>query len=149
MMFAVLALAIIPLVGCSKMVPLKGTVVFSDDGSPVPNGTICFTDGKQVARGTIKPDGSFEMGFVGMNDGMPPGQYTVYFFGVTPPNSGSGDTVEAVNAMGDKVPVGVMGKRTPLIDPKYDSPTSSGLQAEVTAKTKTLEFKVDRFNPKK
>jgi hypothetical protein len=148
--FAALLLTVMPLAGCSKMVPLKGTVVFSDDGTPVSNGTICFTDGKNVSRGTINADGSFEMGFVGMKDGIPPGQYTVYFFGVESPSSesGGGETM-TMNVMGNMSPVNVMGKRTPWIDPRYDSPTSSDLRAEVTDKTKTMEFKVDRFDPKK
>ena len=151
MVVIALSLIVVSLAGCSKLVPLSGTVVLSDDGAPVPNGVICFTDGKNMARGNINADGSFEMGFVGMKDGLPPGQYKVYFFGVEPSSSGPNDSeVKMVmDAMGNMVPVTAMGKRTHLIDPKYNSPDTSGLQFEITAKTKTMSIKVDRYDPKK
>lgn len=120
-------------VGCGKNVPLRGTVVFEDDDSPVTNGTICFTDGKNLSRGTIQPDGTFDMGSVGMKDGLPPGEYTVYFFDV------SGPAPEASRQ--------TMMSRPSLIDPKYNSPKTSDLKAVVDGATKTMEFRVDR-NPK-
>jgi len=151
MIVAALLLAVVPLAGCSKNVPLKGTVVFSDDGSPLTEGVICFTDGKNMARGDINPDGSFEMGFVGMKDGLPPGQYKVYFWGVgmsgamssSPPPDGPME----MDAMGNLRPVQTMGTRTYLIDPKYNDADTSGLEYEITGKTRTLEIKIDRYSP--
>lgn len=136
MIFATLLLTVTPLAGCSNLVPLSGTVVFSDDGTPIPYGAVCFTDGKNVSRGTIEEDGTFVMGYVGMNDGIPPGNYTVYFFGVEPAVTAD-DTMDTVS------------RRKPLIDPKYGSAATSGLQVEVTGKTKKIEFKLDRYKPKK
>lgn len=118
-------------IGCGKNVPLRGKVVFSDDGSPITKGAICFTDGQNLSRGTIRPDGTFEMGSVGMTDGLPPGEYTVYFFDVSE-NAGEESK---------------MGSRRSMIDPKYDSPKTSALTVTVDASTKTLDFQLDR-NPK-
>ena len=118
--------------GCGKNVSLRGKVVFSDDGSPITSGTICFTDGKNLARGTIQPDGTFTMGSVGMSDGLLPGEYTVYFFDVA-------------EAPADSSP-NVMTSRRSLIDPKYNSQNTSDLRVTVDASTRTMEFKVDR-NP--
>ena len=129
-LFAALSLVAIPFVGCGNgQVPLHGKIVFSDDGAPVPTGVICFTDGTSVSRGTINADGSFVMGVTKMDDGIPPGHYTVYFVGVEVP-----------------IPDDEMNTQ-PLIDRKYASPDTSGLQVEVSAATKTMEFKLDRFGP--
>ena len=150
---AVLLLAVVPFAGCSKNVPLKGTVVFSDDGSPITDGVICFTDGKNTARGNIEADGSFEMGFVGMRDGLPPGQYKVYFWGVGMSGGISGSTPAdgpmEMDAMGNLRPVQGMTMRTHVIDPKYNDADTSGLAYEITSKTRTLEIRVDRFDPRK
>jgi len=152
MIVAILSLMVILLVGCSRNVPLKGTVVFSDDGSPVTDGVICFTDGRHTARGNINSDGSFEMGFVGMRDGLPPGHYKVYFWGVGMSGGmNSGPTPDDVpmemDAMGNLRPVQVMAVRTHVIDPKYNDPDTSGLEFEITSRTRTLEIQVDRFVP--
>ena len=146
--FVGLSLFIILLAGCSKNVTLKGTVVFSDDNTPVTGGVIIFTDGKHASRGTINADGTFEMGFVGTTDGIPPGTYSVYFWGVV--SESSGETMTAINPhTGEKMEIPSMGTHTPLIDPKYDKPETSGLQVEVTRQTKAREFKVDRYKPNK
>ena len=127
MIFTAALLVVIQLIGCSGQVPLSGRVVFSDDDSPVPTGTICFTDGITASRGTINADGTFVLGSTKMDDGISPGHYTVYFVGVEVPNP--------ENAMATK----------PLIDRKYASPDTSGLGVEVTSATKTMEFKLNRF----
>jgi len=140
----VVLLAMMPLIGCSGNVSLRGTVVL-DDGTPVTTGAICFTDGTNMARGTINPDGTFEMGSVGMRDGLPPGTYTVYFFGIQVP--GPANTITTVDAMGNVVEIEVMGSRPPLIDPRYERPETSGLQVEVTRQTRTMDFTLDRYRP--
>ncbi|MCL2117883.1 MAG: hypothetical protein FWH27_05585 [Planctomycetaceae bacterium] len=124
-------------VGCSSgNVGLKGTVVFTDDKTPVPNGIICFDSGTINARGTIKSDGTFVMGSLKETDGLPPGDYRVFFIDVQE------QTGERTGAPGDaSEPV-----YTSLIDSKYLSPDRSGLTANVTKDTKTLSFELDR-NP--
>ena len=131
-LFVALSLIVIPFVGCSNgQVSLHGKVVFSDDGTPVPTGAICFTDGTNVSRGTINVDGTFVMGVTKLDDGIPPGHYAVYFVGVEVP-----------------IPDNEMDTK-PLIDRKYTHPDTSGLEADVTATTKTIEFQLDRFKPGK
>jgi len=143
----VLSLALIPLAGCSQNVPLTGTVVFSDDGTPLTSGAVIFTDGKNSSRGTINPDGSFEMGFIGMKDGIPPGTYKVYFFGVEAPADGQIETRMVTDHAGNTMEVAAMGRRAHLIDPKYYSPDTSELEAEVTGQTRVMNFTVDRYQP--
>ncbi|MGL4942626.1 MAG: hypothetical protein ACRC46_05490 [Thermoguttaceae bacterium] len=144
--YVVCCLVACGVLGCNNRVPLEGKVVFSDDGSPITSGTICFTDGKQMARGTINPDGTFTMGFLGAADGMPPGRYTVYFFDVSGDNPSGKPTEAATTPFGTPVPEGTpsMTSRRSLIDPKYNRADTSGLTADVSATTKRLDFKVDR-----
>ena len=58
--------------GCSNHVPLRGTVTFSDDGAPLPNGMVIFEAGAFSAVGPIKPDGTYRVGSLKENDGIPP-----------------------------------------------------------------------------
>ena len=126
------------LVGCSGNIPVSGRVVFSDDESPVPVGYICFDSGRSVSRGQIKPDGTYVMGTAKTADGVPPGQYDVYFI-----------STEAV--VGESDNTGESGQGEPVymsfLDEKYMSASQSGLTANIEGPTKNLEFKVDR-NPK-
>lgn len=133
-------------IGCNDRVSLDGKVVFSDDGSPITSGTICFTDGKQMSRGTINSDGTFTMGFLGAADGMPPGKYSVYFFDVSGDNPSAKPTEATTTPFGTSIPGGApsMMSRRSLIDPKYNRAETSGLTADVSATTKRLDFKVDR-----
>ena len=132
LMIVALSLLLMQLAGCSsETVQLSGKVVFSDDGAPVPIGTVCFTDGTVASRGTILEDGTFTMGYVRMEDGIPPGRYKVYFIGVELPDPAKDQAA--------------MDNTSPLIDRKYTRSDTSGLEVEITADTKTMEFKLDRF----
>ncbi|MFO0825583.1 MAG: hypothetical protein U0792_21085 [Gemmataceae bacterium] len=76
----VLGLVLVSLVGCAKpMHPVKGFVHFKD-GAPLKAGRVVidFEDGKTGAWGAIREDGTFEMGTLTPNDGVPPGTYKVY-----------------------------------------------------------------------
>ena len=122
-------------VGCSSNVKLTGTVSFSDDGAPVESGPIYFVSGDTQGRGSIV-DGKFETTF-GDEDGLPPGDYQVYFVGVEKvvresETLGDGSTTDPVTA--------------PAIDAKYLSAETSGLTQKVDKSTKTVDFKLDR-NP--
>jgi hypothetical protein len=64
-------------IGCGKQLGLSGKVVFSDDGSPVTFGTVCFATSSFQAKGEIKPDGTFTMDSYDAADGLPPGNYKV------------------------------------------------------------------------
>lgn len=121
---------LVVLSGCGNKVRLSGTVTFSDDGSPVPTGKVCFEQGDFFASGDIQPDGTYTVGTNTSNDGIPPGTYQVYV----------GAAVKEVERLesGDAVTV-------PLVAEKFTGPTTSGLTIEVTRSTKNYDFQVDRF----
>ena len=109
--------------GCgNKQVGWSGTVVFSDDGSPVPRGVVIFSTPTFQSHGDIV-EGKFTMSSYGPNDGLPPGTYDV--------------TITAID--GEE-----MGSLYNLIDLKYGNPATSGLKTTVDKTVKNHEFKVDR-----
>jgi hypothetical protein len=115
------------LFGCNgKNAGLSGKVVFSDDGSPVTFGTVCFATPTFQAKGEIQKNGTFTMGSFGASDGLPPGTYQVGILGVTEDLGG-----ELIYS---------------ILDPKWNSPSTSNLTITVERTTRNLEIKVDR-NP--
>ena len=70
----------LPVLGCGESqiptYPVSGTVVF-EDGSPARTGTVELEslDHKLTAAGTIREDGSFELGTYESNDGACAGQH--------------------------------------------------------------------------
>ena len=121
-------------IGCSQNVKLTGTVVFSDDGSPLPKGTVCLTTADFMARGDIGLDGSFTMGSTSQKDGIPPGTYQVHII--------NSEKVVGVSAEG-------MTLYEEVIDAKYTSATTSELSITVDGKTKGYDIKVGRFRQRK
>ncbi|MDR2706705.1 MAG: hypothetical protein LBC02_13070 [Planctomycetaceae bacterium] len=133
-LFVGLSLTLLLLVGCGDKVGLGGKVTFSDDGSPLGTGTVCFETETYLARGTLKADGSYVVGSLSEKDGLPAGTYRVYISG-------------AEKEIGqDKEGMAIM---EPLIDTKFSSGSTSGLSIDVTASTKTFDIKVDRYVPPK
>ena len=127
--------------GCSNNVSLNGKVTYSDDGSPVTRGTICFLKGGQIARGDIKEDGAFVVGFEKETNGLPPGKYAVFLTGTDKVTT----TVvgKTVNSSGQEKDV-VNITYEPQIAKKYESADTSGLTVEVNASTKVYDIVVDR-----
>ncbi|MDR1491901.1 MAG: hypothetical protein LBT05_04175, partial [Planctomycetaceae bacterium] len=68
-----------------------------------------------VARGTLKEDGTYDVGSISEKDGLPKGTYRVYIFGA------------------DKMVSGPGGMQLPesLIDEKYRKSETSGLTVDV------------------
>jgi len=129
--FFIIALLVLMTVGCSdSKVQLSGKVTFSDDGTPLEAGTICFTTETYAARGVLAQDGTYTASSVNPKDGLPPGKYRVYI-------SGAHRVIE-------RGP-GEMPLYIPLIDTKYEDSETSGLELEVSAKTKTFDIQVDRY----
>ena len=119
-----------PLVGCGGHVGLEGKVTYSDDGSPLTVGTVVFKKGSRISQGDLRADGTYTIGSLADEDGLPPGEYLVYVYGaekILVPASGSGPAVTE-----------------PLIDPKYFNVETSGLSIEVKRKTQ-FDFQVDRY----
>lgn len=115
--------------GCGNQVKVSGKVLYSDDKSPVTQGTIKLTDGKFAATGSIKPDGTYTVGSVKANDGLPPGEYKVYIIGA--------EKMETA-------PGGGLPMLTYTIDRKYEKAETSGLTLKVE-KSMTHDFELDRY----
>ena len=129
--FCVLTLMAL-VVGCgSGNMPLKGKVTFSDDGSPLTEGTVvCQKDGK-IYRGIIEEDGTYTITDIEKaGTGLPPGKYQVTL------------TAQKATLVDD-----VYGhyEYEQLIDLKYQSPETSGLSVEIPAEKNTYNIVVDRF----
>ena len=122
-------------VGCSGNVGLRGKITFSDDDSPVTAGTVAFRKDGRIARGDIKEDGTYIVGFERETDGLPPGKYEVFLTGT---DKVTATLIDEVREIYDYV-------YEPLLDKKYESPETSGITLEVTASTKVFDFKVDRY----
>lgn len=114
--------------GCSDKMPLSGKVTFSDDGSPLDRGMVCFETDGFLARGSLKPDGTYQVSSTGRNDGLPKGKYKVCITGAELASSGKGGNIVY----------------TPLVDKRYESAGSTDIEFEVDGKTKRFDFKVDR-----
>lgn len=117
-------------VGCGNKVRLHGTVTFSDDGTPLPMGTVCFENENFVARGIIGENGDFVVGSNAKRDGIPPGIYRVIVTG-------------AFRDIGlDKHDMPIS---EPLIDRKYASASTSDLAVTVDRSTRRYDIQVDRY----
>jgi len=124
------SLFVLIVLGCgSGKVGLRGTVTYSDDGTPLEAGTVSFQTETFFARGIINKDGTYITSSVSAKDGLPPGRYKVYISG-------------ANHQIG--VTAGGMPILEPLVDAKYESPETSGLVVDVDRSTRTFDIQVDR-----
>jgi hypothetical protein len=126
-----LALLLIVAAGCGgpTTYPVRGKVVFKD-GTPLTGGLVVFrpVDEKlQVsARGDIQPDGSFILGTYKEGDGAVPGKYQA---AITPPPR---------RKIREK-PV-----ERPIINPRFESYDTSGLEFEVKRQSNDFTIEVDK-----
>ena len=115
--------------GClNGNVNFGGKVTFSDDGSPLTMGTVCFESPGFLARGELDKDGKYDLGSLSASDGVPKGTYQVYITGAA-----KGGT----NDRGELVPI-------PLIDPKFTS-ANTGMTVTIDGNSKSYDIKVDRY----
>ena len=63
--------------GCGDKVAMHGKVTFSDDQSPLTVGQVSFQSDTILARGYLKPDGTYILGTDTQKDGLPKGTYRV------------------------------------------------------------------------
>ena len=117
----VLSFAIVA--GCGgEFIPTGGKVTF-DDGTPVPSGGVVFETDGFMADGRIQPDGTYTLSSLKPGDGLPAGNYKV-----------------SISAM----EYDEHERQTVLVDPKYSSPATSGLTAEVSKGQNRFDFTVSR-----
>ena len=141
--------------GCGTNVKFGGRVTYSDDGSPLTTGMVCFESNSLLARGELGQDGYYDLGSMNLKDGIPKGEYRVYISGAQSADD-SALTQEASPSSSQtpyasNMPSGSMAGivYTPLIDPKYSEGKTSGLTVTIDGSSKTFDFKVDRYQPKK
>lgn len=109
------------LVGCGKNIQFGGKVTF-EDGKPLPTGKVIFSTDSFQADGRIGPDGSYRLGSLKKDDGLPPGNYKVYI-------RGASDITD--------------DGETPLIDGKFADYKTTPLSCEIKrGGPKTFDFKV-------
>ena len=124
------ALLFVIFTGCGSNVHLKGKVTFSDDDSPLPAGTVMFDSGSHNAFGNINPDGTFVVGSLKANDGLPPGNYKVCIAGA----------VKLLPNPDNVYPP----PEEQLIDKRYEKFETSGLAITVDSSSKRYDFSIDR-----
>ena len=150
-----ICLFIVVAIGCGKgFVGMSGRVTYSDTGEPLEKGTVAFTDGSILARGDIGKDGRYVIGSLAAGDGLPPGTYQVFIAGAVNALEETPLSAPELPKPGERGPAGrgsmppVAPTLIPLIDQKYTTPQTSGLTLEVTSKTRTFDFTVDRAKTK-
>jgi len=132
--FTSLSLSLLLVAGCGSNVGLSGKVVFSDDKSPLPSGTVGLlaVSGDFSARGDIQSNGTFVAGSVRAGDGIPPGKYRV--------------TVSAIKVLEHNEETGEEVHEF-LVDPKFGNAETSGLMIDITRTTRNFTIEVDRYVP--
>lgn len=136
--FVVMIVAVACCIGCSDHVPLSGTVTFSDDGSPVPMGTVCFESATSYARGQLDQNGRYTLGFEKEGNGIPRGVYGVCVTGARRPLGMTDEPGSVPGSTG-----GVMQYQE-LVAQKFQARSTSGITCTVDGSTKTFNFQVDR-----
>ena len=115
--------------GCGgSNIKFSGKVTFPD-GQPLTMGLVCFSTSTFMASGQLQPDGTYSLGSLSENDGIPPGKYKVYVQG-------------AAKETAD-------GKMNNLIDKKFMEMASTPLEYEVKkGESPKFDFVVE-YPPKK
>lgn len=121
----VLVLAAMVGIGCSRKggletAPVKGKITYK--GKALPSGSIMFVPAEgPAAMGEINSEGQYELTTYASGDGAVIGNHKV--------------TITALQDMKDALPEQRSPTPPPIIPAKYLSDTTSGLTAEVKAKT--------------
>jgi len=116
-----LSASLILLAGCGENVKVTGKVTF-EDGQPLTKGRVCFQTDTFFADGAIREDGSYTLGSVGENTGLPKGTYQVFISG-------------AANLPHMDIGRGSFSSPQPLINKKFTDRMTSELTCEVKGRT--------------
>ena len=113
--------------GCSDHQKVSGTVTYPD-GTPLTQGFVYFDSTTELfqARGEIMNDGSYQLGSVKANDGIPSGKYMVFVISERRGDQG----------------------RIPLVAPKYNSGSTSEIVCEIPVPKGKFDFTVEPFEGK-
>ena len=132
------------LIGCGAeqaTFPAGGTVKFAD-GTPLAGGLVEFQLADNImtptAKGTIGPDGAFQLGTFEEDDGALPGRHMIMI--MAPPPALSDDWEKKLTERGGR-PATDAAKR-PEMDPRYRSYATSGLSYSVTEDVAKNHFEI-------
>lgn len=118
-------------VGCGPNVRVSGTVSFPD-GTPLDQGVVVFESPKLVAKGPLNGSGGYRLGSIKAGDGLPPGNYKVYFAFTARQDASFVPPVNEPDAV----------RYIDVIDPKYASAASTPLTWDVK-KSETVNLTVE------
>jgi hypothetical protein len=127
-----------------KTVPVSGVVTFNN--APLEGATVTFSPGTgasgNAAFGVTDETGAYKLTTYELNDGAVPGSYQV----TIAKQAAAERTPDPVNEEDYRPPEeteATPAKVIPLLPPKYASPASSGLTADVKdASGQTFDFKL-------
>jgi hypothetical protein len=144
-LFFGLSLTLLMLTGCGNNVRLGGKVTFTD-GTPLGIGIVCFEKESEpyLARATIKTDGTYVVGSLSENDGLPAGKYRVYFTNVI--KEIGQEKVGQDTFTGTTITMPIYES---LIDEKYNRASTSGLNVEVPVAGGKFDIQVEPYVPTK
>ncbi|MGL4595448.1 MAG: hypothetical protein ACRCUY_12045 [Thermoguttaceae bacterium] len=109
--------------GCGKgLVPFGGKVTFPD-GKPLTTGVVVFSTSTFQADGNLNEQGEYQLGSIGVNDGLPAGTYKV--------------TVMGAQITDDKE------RSTQLINADFADTEKTPLSCEVKSGVKRYDFTVE------
>ena len=124
---------LVSLVGCGKNQRLGGTVTYSDDGSPVTIGMVCFSTDSFYARGKLDDKGYYQLGTESVGNGIPQGTYKVYI-------------ADSQKIAGSTPMPG--GASMPILEetiaPKFRAAGTTDITCTVDGSTRKFDFQVDR-----
>ena len=123
--------------GCSNNLKVTGKVTFPD-GSPLTVGKVVFETESFVASGPLQSDGTYTLGSVKENDGVPPGSYRVSISGAMVAGEAKNVTMKSAGGISSTVP---MSMYSSAVDTKFSRGETSGITCDVT-KSMTFDFEV-------
>jgi len=126
-LLAFLLCLVVIFTGCSDNVKVKGKVTLTD-GTPLALGEVIFERDTFSARGDIKSDGTYVMGTLKENDGVPKGEYVVYIRGAT--SVGESGQVRSLGGGGQSNMISI-ASMIPIIAKEYTSASTSPLRCNV------------------
>ncbi|MCL2006321.1 MAG: carboxypeptidase-like regulatory domain-containing protein [Planctomycetaceae bacterium] len=128
------AFAILFTTGCTDKVRVTGTVKYTD-GEALTQGSVFFrnAEGTHMFHGALDQNGAFALGEIRDGDGIPSGTYTAWIAGA---NTSDYEQDAAGNLLGRMVSI--------IIDPKYESPETSGLSFMIDKSRHRIEIEVER-----
>ncbi len=119
------------LIGCNKNSQVTGKITFPD-GTPFTTGTVVFENEKTSANGRIQPDGTYRLGSVKENDGVPKGSYRVSISGAVTYGAAPEAPKDPYASRGSASP---LPASIPLINRKFFSAETSELKCDVKGNT--------------